>query len=69
MRCSMLLRQRLLKLLRVLLKVGLNFLDYIESTVLAGLQVRWILFFLKVVLLRPMRMLTSVEVSTLTDSK
>ena len=45
MRCSMLLRQRLLKLLRVLLKVGLNFLDYIESTVLVGLQVRWILFF------------------------
>ena len=69
MRFSMLLRQRLLKLLRVLLKVGLNFLDYIESTVLAGLQVRWILFFLKVVLLRPMRMLTSTEVSTLTDSK
>ena len=69
MRCSMLLRLRLLKLLRVLLKVGLNFLDYIESTVLASLQVRWILFFLKVVLLRPMRMLTSVEVSALTDSK
>ena len=69
MRCSMLLRLRLLKLLRVLLKVGLNFLDYIESTVLAGLQVRWILFFLEVVLLRPMRMLTSTEVSTLTDSK
>ena len=63
MRCSMLLRQRLLKLLRVLLKVGLNFLDYIESTVLAGLQVRWILFFLKVVLLRPIRTLTSTDVS------
>ena len=30
MRCSMLLRLRLLKLLRVLLKVGLNFLDYIR---------------------------------------
>ena len=44
MRCSMLLRLRLLKLLRVLLKESLNFLDYIESTVLAGLQVRWILF-------------------------
>ena len=29
MRFSMLLRLRLLKLLRVLLKVGLNFLDYI----------------------------------------
>ncbi len=30
MRCSMLLRLGLLKLLRVLLKVGLNFLDYIR---------------------------------------
>ena len=69
MRFSMLLRLKLLKLFRVLLKESLNFLDYMivrRTCWFAGAADS---FFLKVVLLRPMRMLTSVEVSTLTDSK
>ena len=69
MRFSMLLRLKLLKLLRVLLKVGLNFFDYIRIHRTCWFAGTVDSFFLKVVLLRPMRMLTSVEVSTLTDSK